>query len=236
MCPVSVELAVMMGHVAQYFIEDDEWAAALVEIHRSLVPGGWLAFETRNPVIDWIRQRPRHSPMLQEILHAIRENPGQDLQLLPVSVFWGRPLARQKHWIQVLFADTWAVAGRTRRFFTLLFHGRNTRVIFSQPLLLRDLIERIGDDENKLRDHLLTLLSQQREATFGPRIPSRKQIAEAVVADPGVQSLIASHADSSPQNHIRAYGYCREIFADCTQLTIEIMLRLLAVTRGEEPA
>ena len=181
----------------------------------------------RNPLLDWIRRRRKHSPMLQDILRVVGEDPELDLQLVPVSVFWGRPLARQKHWIQVLFADTWAVAGRTRRFFTTLFHGRNTRLIFSQPLSLRDLVERIGNDEAAVHDHLLGLLNQQREATFGPRIQNRKQMTAAVIEDENVKALISEQADSTLKSYTRAQRYCREIFADCTQLTIEIMLRLL---------
>lgn len=49
----SANLAVMMGHVAQYFLTDDEWATLLAETTRLLVPGGHLAFETRNPALDW---------------------------------------------------------------------------------------------------------------------------------------------------------------------------------------
>lgn len=49
----SADLAVMMGHVAQYFVDDDEWAATLRHVRRVLRPGGRLAFETRNPSVDW---------------------------------------------------------------------------------------------------------------------------------------------------------------------------------------
>jgi SAM-dependent methyltransferase len=45
----SAELAVMSGHVAQVFTADDAWLAALRDLHRTLVPGGLLAFESRNP-------------------------------------------------------------------------------------------------------------------------------------------------------------------------------------------
>jgi SAM-dependent methyltransferase len=45
----SAELAVMSGHVAQVFTEDDAWLAALGDLHRALAPGGLLAFESRNP-------------------------------------------------------------------------------------------------------------------------------------------------------------------------------------------
>ena len=141
-------------------------------------------------MIDWMQRRSKHSPMLQDILRVIKQDPQQDLQLVPVSVFWGRPLARQKHWIQVLFADTWAVGGRTRRFFTILFHGRNTRLVFSQPLSLRELVNAVGSDEAAVQNHLLGLLNQQREATFGPRIQSRKQMAEAVVRKTSITFLL----------------------------------------------
>ena len=44
----EVDLVVMTGNVAQVFL-DAEWAAALRAIHTALRPGGYLAFESRNP-------------------------------------------------------------------------------------------------------------------------------------------------------------------------------------------
>jgi SAM-dependent methyltransferase len=43
------DLAIMSGHVAQFFLTDDAWNEALAAIEAALRPGGWLAFETRNP-------------------------------------------------------------------------------------------------------------------------------------------------------------------------------------------
>ena len=181
----------------------------------------------RNPMLDWFRRRRKHSEMLSDILQAFRENPALELQVVPVSVFWGRPLARQKSWLKVLFADTWSLAGRTRKFFTILVQGRNTRLIFSQALELREFVDGPGSDQAGLQELLGTALDRQREATFGPRIVSHKQLTELVLADPLVQELTSETADSAYQNLARARRYCREIFADCTQLTIEVMLRLL---------
>jgi SAM-dependent methyltransferase len=45
----NADLAFMSGHVAQFFVTDDEWRDALAALHRGLRPGGTLAFETRNP-------------------------------------------------------------------------------------------------------------------------------------------------------------------------------------------
>ena len=39
----------MTGHVAQFFLTDEHWRAALTALHAALRPGGRLAFESRNP-------------------------------------------------------------------------------------------------------------------------------------------------------------------------------------------
>jgi SAM-dependent methyltransferase len=45
----EADLAIMTGNVAQVFLDDAEWAATLRDIHAALRPGGYLAFESRNP-------------------------------------------------------------------------------------------------------------------------------------------------------------------------------------------
>ena len=45
----AADLVVMTAHVAQYFIDDDEWDDALAAMHQHLAPGGHLAFDSRNP-------------------------------------------------------------------------------------------------------------------------------------------------------------------------------------------
>jgi len=39
----------MTGNVAQVFLDDAEWRATIAAIHAALRPGGYLAFESRNP-------------------------------------------------------------------------------------------------------------------------------------------------------------------------------------------
>jgi SAM-dependent methyltransferase len=47
--PGSADFAVMSGHVAQVFTDDAAWLSVLRDLHRALVPGGLLAFESRDP-------------------------------------------------------------------------------------------------------------------------------------------------------------------------------------------
>jgi SAM-dependent methyltransferase len=45
----GADLAIMTGHVAQFFLTEESWHAALSALHAALRPGGHLAFESRNP-------------------------------------------------------------------------------------------------------------------------------------------------------------------------------------------
>jgi SAM-dependent methyltransferase len=45
----NADLTVMTGHVAQFFMDDEDWNAALRALHDALRPGGSIAFESRNP-------------------------------------------------------------------------------------------------------------------------------------------------------------------------------------------
>ena len=47
--PLSADLTVMTGNVAQVFLTDDAWEQTLRSIGAALRPGGHLAFETRRP-------------------------------------------------------------------------------------------------------------------------------------------------------------------------------------------
>lgn len=55
------DFAVMSGHVAQVFTDDESWLRTLQDLHRALKAGGILAFESRNPGArrweEWTRAR-----------------------------------------------------------------------------------------------------------------------------------------------------------------------------------
>jgi SAM-dependent methyltransferase len=56
---LNADLAIMSGHVAQFFLTDGSWGSALRSMHDVLRPGGHLAFETRNPdAREWGRWTP----------------------------------------------------------------------------------------------------------------------------------------------------------------------------------
>ncbi|MCL7460048.1 methyltransferase domain-containing protein [Micromonospora echinofusca] len=53
------DVAVLTSHVAQFLVADDEWTRTLADLARTLVPGGLLAFDTRDPADRrWERWNP----------------------------------------------------------------------------------------------------------------------------------------------------------------------------------
>lgn len=192
---------------------------------------------SRNTMIEWLQRENGQVNLLQDVLNANESGEQRDLLVVPVSVYWGRPLAKQKHWLQALFADTWAVGGRTRKFFTLLIHGRSSRLIFSEPMSFRAIAQLNNHSAEDIQSYLTTQLLQQREATFGPQVTSQKILTAQVLENAIVQQTIekmtkdgsASKAGNPAKILAKAKGYCTEMFADCTQISIELMSRLLPI-------
>jgi SAM-dependent methyltransferase len=48
---LRADLAIMTGHVAQFFL-DEGWHSALLAIRETLRPGGHIVFESRNPLVQ----------------------------------------------------------------------------------------------------------------------------------------------------------------------------------------
>ncbi len=113
----------------------------------------------REPFKAWLQNQPKRSRMLRGIIETLKDYPEQEIQFIPVQIFWGRPVATQKHWLQVLFSDSWGLAGRTRTFFRVLFHGRNTFIQYSEIISYRsNLASNRTDDE--IIDSLQRTLAQ----------------------------------------------------------------------------
>jgi ubiquinone/menaquinone biosynthesis C-methylase UbiE len=57
---LQTEMVLMTSHVAQFFIDDEEWQKMLKATHKTLKPGGHIVFDSRNPLTKpwekWTRE------------------------------------------------------------------------------------------------------------------------------------------------------------------------------------
>jgi len=57
-----------------------------------------------------------------------------------VSVFFGRAPQKEGSWFRLLFVEDWALTSRARKFFQVIFNGRDTLLEFEEPVSLRSLL------------------------------------------------------------------------------------------------
>ena len=216
----------------------------------------WYSFYTiapRQPFKMWLQKQPKRSRMLRGIIEILRDNPEQEIQFIPVSVFWGRPVATQKHWLHLLFADSWRIGSGLRKFFTIMFHGKNVFIRYSDVISCRgsallaepSLIKGIkgkGDDaqqdtysNDQIIDKLQSVLSKRltdiRSATLGPDVSHRRTLVRDLILKPEVQAAIKKRSDEDGITEykatLQARRYLNEIVANCTNITIQVMQRIL---------
>jgi glycerol-3-phosphate O-acyltransferase len=190
------------------------------------------AFFYLTPEPDWLGRQDKRGapPTLERLVSAITQNHSEDAQIIPVSVFWGQsPDSESSPW-KLLFADSWAVTGRLRRLVSILILGRKTRVQFSAPVHLRELI-----DENK--GHERTLRMAQRifrvhfrnlkTAVIGPDLSHRRTLVRGLLDEPLVKQAILEEAEraniSQAKAQAQALRYGNEIASDYSYSVIRFM-------------
>lgn len=185
------------------------------------------------PLKAWLQQSLKRSPMIQGIHDALQADPELDIRFVPVVIYWGRPVMKQKHWLSVLFADTWGIASRSRRLFTILLNGKNTIIEYSPGMSCRRLMEEAGQVNrvDYIQQALDQRLTEMRAATLGPDISHRRTLIQDLLQNTTVRRAIQEHAmekQVSEQKAIKtAQRYLEEIVADRSYITIQILQRML---------
>lgn len=187
------------------------------------------------PLKAWLQQKPKRSKMLSGLYRALLAHPELEVKFVPVVIFWGRPVLKQKHWLRVLFSDTWGFAGRTRRFFTILFNGKSTLLQFSPAISLREIIQQGNNPDDALdylQQHLSSRMNEIRTATLGPDISHRRTLVAKLLENDAVAEAIKAHAETEGISRYQAakvaHDYLNEIVADRSYITIQILQRVLS--------
>jgi len=169
------------------------------------------------------KERHGHSPLLLDMVKAVLAEPACDVQVVPVTLLWGRTPDKQDTILKALFAETWRAPGRIGQLFSVLLHGRQTMVRFGAPLSLRQLLEGEADEARavrKLSRVLRVHFRRQREMAIGPDLSHRNTQIDALLEAPAVRAAIAAEAAaknlSAAEAARRARGFALEIASDYT--------------------
>lgn len=182
------------------------------------------------------RQRvDRRTPqLLTRLVAAASVDRRFDIDLVPVGIFWGRAPQKEGSWFRLLLSENWALAGRFRKFMTVLFNGRNTQVQFGEPLSLRAAVdEGLGQARTvrRMSRHLRAQLRNQRAAVIGPDLSHRRTVVAQVLATRAVRAAIAQERSEKKLSRREALwvakGYLDEIAANYSHTFVVFMARML---------
>ncbi|MGA4637248.1 glycerol-3-phosphate 1-O-acyltransferase PlsB [Pseudomonas solani] len=190
------------------------------------------AFFYLTPEPGWFGGQDKRgtSPTLVRVLDAIQQHAVDDAQIIPVTVFWGQSPDRETSPWKLLFADSWAVTGRLRKLVSILILGRKTRVQFSAPIHLRELIAQDKGPERTQRmvQRILRVhFRNQKTAVIGPDLSHRRNLVKGLVHAPQVRQVIAEEAErekiSPAKAEAQALKYGNEIASDFAYTAIRFL-------------
>ncbi|WP_104202749.1 glycerol-3-phosphate 1-O-acyltransferase PlsB [Billgrantia saliphila] len=179
------------------------------------------------------RRAARHEAPFRLALEHLAAHPDADVQLVPVSIFWGRAPGKRFGFWSLLAADSWQLTGRLRRALSVLVNGKSVEVHFGAPLRLRDLLDARGPAvANRKGARLLRIhFRRMRTRVLGPDLSHRRTLIEGVATSPEVRRVIHEQAERekrSPERlQRRALRYGREIASNMTYPVLRFMDGLL---------
>ena len=152
------------------------------------------------------------------------------MELLPVSVFWGRnPGREERSFLKLLFYEEEG-AGFLRRFITFFTQGRNVFCVFSQAIEIASLQDATVDRDQaarKLRRVLLIHFARQKTAVVGPSIYDRRALMQSILRSDGVRQAVDRDVKASGSSlgkvNVRALQCLDEIAADMSPPIVQLL-------------
>ena len=159
--------------------------------------------------------------LLHDIADAVVDDAEIDVQLVPVSIFWGRSPEKETSVFKALFAERWKPKGRLRKLLTVFLHGRAVLVQIGAPLPVRASLGEETDKATaarKLARLLRVHFKGVRTATIGPDLSHRNSLIGQLLDAPAVSRQIAREARTRKVDALEirneARKYALEIAAD----------------------
>jgi glycerol-3-phosphate O-acyltransferase len=192
---------------------------------------------------NWFRKRqtPIVTNRLKQIVSTVSDSNTNtddndlDVQLVPVTLFWGRSPEKEKSSFKLLFSDGWAVSGPLKKFLIILIHGRRSLVQFNQPISVQQLLEESKQDESicarKIARVLRVHFRRVRQTVLGPNLSHRQNLVNGIISSSTVKAAIEKHAQEEgktvEQSRQLALKYGDELASNLQISTIHFLERVL---------
>lgn len=174
--------------------------SALIFIHN------WSFFASKGPQL----QDAPYLAQYQQLLDLHQADKNLDIQLIPVTFYWGRNPGREgkKSWFDLREQGQ---VGLFHKSLIVLKNGKDHLVRFNQPLSIKKLSLR-GDQQQhafKLAKVAMRYFDFQKRSSIGPKLPNRKEMIESVLAQPTLRQVIIDTAKKEGLEESQVEAQCR---------------------------
>ncbi|MDN5987757.1 MAG: glycerol-3-phosphate 1-O-acyltransferase PlsB, partial [Hafniaceae bacterium] len=171
--------------------------------------------------------------LFHDYLDLHRNNPSLDIQMIPVSVMFGRSPGREGH----SGAPQLRLLNGIQKFFAVIWLGRDSFVRFSNVVSLRYMADEHGTDQTiaqKLARVARMHFSRQRLAAVGPSLPDRQALFNKLLSSKAIEKAVEDEArtkkisrEKAQQN---AVALMEEVAANFTYEAVRLSDRVLSWT------
>ncbi|WP_241574887.1 glycerol-3-phosphate 1-O-acyltransferase PlsB [Rosenbergiella nectarea] len=170
--------------------------------------------------------------IFHDYLDLHKNNPALDVQLVPVSVMFGRAPARE---INGEPGPSLRELNGLQKLFAVLWLGRDSFVRFSAKVSMRQMADEHGTDKSiaqKLARVAHIHFARQRLAAVGPSLPARQQLFTKLLQSPAIAKAVEDEARTKKISHDEAQKNAvemmEEIAADFSYEAIRITDRVMS--------
>ena len=204
-------------------------------IHQDKKEGGQAYFYlTHQRGVILQREHPDTTKTLKALIAESEQNPELDVQLVPVSIFWGRTPEKEQSALKLLFDWNFSLGGRFSKFMAILLHGRQTMVHFNPSMSLKEMVDESEDSARTLRKVgriLRVHFRQLRESVIGPDQSHRRILVNGLIHTPQIRKAIEAEASAREITLVeaeqKARKYANEIASDYSYPVVRFMDILL---------
>ncbi|EOC0264413.1 glycerol-3-phosphate 1-O-acyltransferase PlsB [Cronobacter dublinensis] len=171
--------------------------------------------------------------LFHNYLDLHRSNPDLDVQMVPVSVMFGRAPGREKGEEN----PPLRMLNGIQKFFAVSWLGRDSFVRFSPPVSLRRMATEHGTDKRiaqKLARVARMHFARQRLAAVGPRLPARQDLFNKLLSSKAIARAVEDEARTKKISHEKAQqnavALMEEIAANFSYEAIRLTDRVLGFT------
>lgn len=184
-------------------------------------------------VFRYYAPKQESAQIFLQYLDLHRSNLNLDIQMLPVSVMFGRSPGREGQ----IGTPQLRLLNGVQKLFAILWLGRDSFVRFSHIVSLRHMAHQHGTDKiiaQKLARVARIHFSRQRLAAVGPCLPDRQELFNKLLSSRAIEKAIDEEARSKKISHEKARQTAvillKEIVANVTYEAIRLTDRVLSWT------